>query len=316
MPRQFFIVSSLKGWGRFSLLASLSILLILTIGTILFINLARAPPSSQIEIALTRESDADDVVISGTKQPSGTAQENTGVIINNPDQIIGGKNSVVNDIIHDLGPNNILAKILKPTETIKMLGQELSSLPTGDIVLDAPKEMRVGDTRQIDANVGINVPKDILEKKVSATTQQIKGQAQLSSVMIASLTGDSFDIKRITSEEQTIAEGFPTVWSWNITAKEEGNQELEAILYAVVPIGDAPTRQRVNSFTQKINVGVRQRSVKEWLKMVSDEVAEVKVIAVAIAGIVTAVLGWFGISRVRQRTDLTAKRVRTNPDDY
>jgi hypothetical protein len=77
--------------------------------------------------------------------------------------------------------------------------------------------------------------------------------------MIATLSGPGFKIDAITPETQTIAEGFPTVWSWNVEAKESGDQELQAVLYALVPDGTTTSRQRVNSFTQKITVSVREK---------------------------------------------------------
>ena len=115
------------------------------------------------------------------------------------------------------GPNSDYVKISN-------LGEKLEQLPKGDIFLDAPKAMKVGDKRQVDANVGINVPLEILQKKVGADYQSIKGIAHLSSEMIATLTGPGFRIDPLTPERQTIAEGFPSVWSWKVEATDAGDQ--------------------------------------------------------------------------------------------
>jgi len=40
--------------------------------------------------------------------------------------------------------------------------------------------------------------------------------------MIATLNGPAFEIKRTTPEKQAVAEGFPTVWEWEIEAKHDG----------------------------------------------------------------------------------------------
>jgi hypothetical protein len=198
------------------------------------------------------------------------------------------------------GPNS---EIRNPLAAIRALGASVAALPKGDIVLNAPTEMKVGDKRQVDANVGINVPMDVLQKKSKGANQQIKGQAHISSEMIATLSGPGFKIDAITTETQRIAEGFPTVWSWNVEAKESGDQELEAVLYALVSNGDTTSRQRVNSFTQKIAVSVREKTLDEWLKSVGNEIDAVKAIAVTLGGIVTVVVGWFGITSVRQKNN-------------
>jgi hypothetical protein len=185
---------------------------------------------------------------------------------------------------------------------IRSLGQFISALPKGDIVLDAPSEMKVGDKRQVDANVGIHVPIDVLQKKPRASSQQIKGQAQVSSKMSATLSGAGFKIDaiNITPENQEIAEGFPTVWSWNVEAQTSGEQELEAVLYALSD-DEKTSRQRVKSFTQTISVSVREKTLDEWLKSVGEEVDAAKGIAVAVGGAATVAIGWFGIARAAKK---------------
>ena len=53
----------------------------------------------------------------------------------------------------------------------------------------------------------------------------------------------------------------PTVWSWNIEAVDDGEQELEATLYVLLFLdAEKPDRQRISSFVQKISVSVRPLS--------------------------------------------------------
>ena len=127
-------------------------------------------------------------------------------------------------------------------------GNAIEALPKGKIVLNAPSAMTVGQKREVQANVGIDVPVETLKKHLGAQDQQIVGALSVSSEMIAALSGPDFTIESITPEQQSIARGFPTVWSWNVTANEDGEQELEATLYALV----SNTRQRVDSYSQKI----------------------------------------------------------------
>jgi hypothetical protein len=131
---------------------------------------------------------------------------------------------------------------------MRALGNQLAELPKGNIVLHAPATMKVTERRKVDASVGINVAMDVLRQQVPSGDQTFEGAPHISAEMVATLTGSAFKIDRITAEKQKIAEGFPTVWSWYIEAKDDGDQELEAVLYALV--GDA--QQRVDSYTQKI----------------------------------------------------------------
>jgi hypothetical protein len=179
--------------------------------------------------------------------------------------------------------------------------QELERLPKGKIVLDAPKAMKVGDIRAVYANVGINVPIELLRRHSRPTDQSHEAFLSVSREMGATLTGPGFSITPTTHEQQGVAEGFPTVWSWNVEAKQEGEQELEATLYVLLPVGDKSTRQRIDSYTHKIGVSIKEQSWAEWLKSSKEEVEAVHVIAITLGSAVMAVLGWLGLSYSRRR---------------
>jgi hypothetical protein len=182
------------------------------------------------------------------------------------------------------------------TRKLQQARQTLERLPKGKIVLDAPKAMSVGDTRAVYANVGINVPIELLRKHSRPTDQSHEAVVSVSSEMAATLTGPGFAITPTTPEQQGVAEGFPTVWSWNVEAKQEGEQELEATLYVLLP-----TRQRIDSYTDKIGVSVKALSWGEWLKSSKEEVEAVHVIAITLGSAIMAVLGWLGLSYSRRR---------------
>src|SRR6516165_6148201 len=181
------------------------------------------------------------------------------------------------------GPNNELRKM-------EALGRTVEQLPKGKIYLEAPSEMKVGDKRAVDARVGINVPDEVLRGHVRAGDQSIPGTLPVSHEMIATLSGPGFAITRTTPEKQTVANGFPTVWQWDIEAKQDGTQELEATLYALVA-----ERQRVDSYTQKITVTVKPLTVGEWLKSAGEEIGAIKAILLSLGAIAATILSWFGI---------------------
>jgi hypothetical protein len=126
--------------------------------------------------------------------------------------------------------------------------------------------------------------------------------------MVATLDGSAFTISRVTPEVQYIAEGAETVWSWDVTANSAGKQELEVVLYAVLPLKEKMLRVRVNSYSQIITVEVQEKTWDDWLKAISDDVGQVKGIVLAIVGAVTAVLGWLGLSHSRGRATAFKKK--------
>jgi hypothetical protein len=186
---------------------------------------------------------------------------------------------------------------------MKALRNAIEALPKGNIALRAPAKMTVGDQNEVKATVGFNVPMEALRKQLGPgpADQKLEGSLSLSPDMVASLNGSGFTIESTTPEQQSIAEGFPTVWSWNVTAKQEGEQELEATVYVLVGDGNKTTRIRVESFTQEINVSVRAQTWGEWLKSLGDELGAVNGILVALGGIITLVLGWLGIKKISPR---------------
>jgi hypothetical protein len=188
-------------------------------------------------------------------------------------------------------------------------GQQLAALPKGNIVLHAPVTMKVTERSRVDANVGINVPLEVLRQQVPSTDQTFEGSPHVSDDMAATLTGAGFKIEAITPEQQSIAEGFPTVWSWYIEAKEPGDQELVATLYAIV----GTERLRVDSWTQKITVNVIELSWSEWLQALSHEIDAVKAVAMTVGGIATAGLGWFGILLSRRKKKTSPPKRKPKP---
>ena len=179
----------------------------------------------------------------------------------------------------------------------------LEQLPKGKIVLDAPKAMKVGDTHTVYANVGVNVPIELLRGHSRPTAQSHEAPLSVSSEMAATLTGPGFAITPTTPEQQGVAESFPTVWSWNVEAKHEGEQELEATLYVLMPTGDRSSRQRIDSFTHKIGVTVRELTWAEWLKSRRDDIDAIKGIAVTFGGATMAVFGWLRWSYRRKKNE-------------
>jgi len=182
------------------------------------------------------------------------------------------------------------------TKDLAQIVENIEQLPKGDIVLDGPNTMKVSETRAVHANVGVNVPIETLRKDVRPGSQTDEGKLAVSSEMIAVLSGPGFKITATTPEQQSVAEGYPTVWSWDVEAKSAGDQELEATLYALTP-----SRQRIASYKHKISVSVMEQTWGEWVKSFRDEIDAIKGIVVTLSGVVTGLVGWLVLYSDRRK---------------
>jgi hypothetical protein len=191
---------------------------------------------------------------------------------------------------------------------IVSFGNSLKQLPSGNVVIDAPTAMTVDDVRNVSVRVGHNVRMDDLKKKFKETDQQVEGTLRVSAEMAATLTGAGFKIEPNTSERQNIAESFPTEWTWNVTAKQEGEQQLQILLYAIILNGDKETRLQVESYAQQVTVSVHPKTWGEQAEAISGGLTTVKSIAISLGAIATAVLTWVGFNR--------SKKNATSPSTY
>jgi hypothetical protein len=126
--------------------------------------------------------------------------------------------------------------------------------------------------------------------------QTVEGSLRTSSQMIATLSGPGFKITATTPDQQTVADGFPTVWEWDVEAMQDGDQELTATLYALVPDGSKTNRQRIESYTRDIAVSVKEQTWNERLKAFSEGISTIQTIVATFGGIAAAALGWFSRS--------------------
>jgi hypothetical protein len=190
------------------------------------------------------------------------------------------------------GPPDVAARVAK--KALSERKGTLEALPKGNITLRAPASMKVSDKRIVEAEVGFNIPNSV-DRTPPPGTKTVERTLHISPEMVAALEGAGFEIKPITPEQQPIAEGFPTAWRWNVEAKESGEQELRATLYALV--GDKAERYAIASYRQTISVSVREQTWGEWLDSLGHEIGTLQGIFVALGAIATPVLAWFGLRR-------------------
>jgi hypothetical protein len=107
----------------------------------------------------------------------------------------------------------------------ELIDDELKKLSSGRILFNPPEKMKVG----IEERVEVRLTKDITE----ILTEGLKGPGapqiepiEVGTFMMVKLTGDSFDINALSSEEQLVKPVGFTEWSWDVTPLKSGTQEL------------------------------------------------------------------------------------------
>jgi hypothetical protein len=191
------------------------------------------------------------------------------------------------------------------SEKIREAGEQLSKLPDGKIVVNAPKRMKIGDLEEVHANVGLNVPIEILQKYSKPDGQTQQAFVKVSRNMAAVLTGSAFTISATTPEVQQVAEGLPSVWTWTVEAKQAGEQKPEAVLYVLLAQDIHGPRQRISSYVHNIGVSMRELTWGEWLKSRKEEFEGIQTIVLIIFGSITTSIGWIGWMRSRRKQDIS-----------
>ena len=268
-------------------------------------NLIGTPPPPQITQASTSTAIAprSDIIIkhAATRPPrDNEAAQATSAAKSPPQSDIAARvpsNAGASLPASDNSRTDMAAKLLARAK-------EIDALPKGKIILVAPDKMKIGDKQRVAANVGFDVPIEKLRASVQPDTQQVEGELGVSTEMSAILSGAAFEIKPVTPEKQSLVAKHPTVWLWDVEAKQDGQQELEATLYALG--GSAANPTRIDSFTQRITVSVRPMTWGEWLEAAGKEFDVFKTILTALGAVIVAVLGWFGISIFRKPKDAGA----------
>lgn len=130
--------------------------------------------------------------------------------------------------------------------------QELNELRLGQIALNTPTKMRVGETELVKVHISDDLKLDLKSKLGDKfEVEQIK----VSDFLKVSLKGTNFTIGPIHEEEQILANGELVPWSWEVTPKQSGEQQLFLTVYAKKAEGLKYLNTLDRTITVKVNSG-------------------------------------------------------------
>src|SRR3954452_10544912 len=80
-------------------------------------------------------------------------------------------------------------------DNMRELQQEFDRLPTANIMLDGPMQMKLDVPDTINARVGLDISHELLKQGMSGQRQTVEESLRVSEEMIEVLYGHAFDVK-------------------------------------------------------------------------------------------------------------------------
>jgi parallel beta-helix repeat protein len=137
----------------------------------------------------------------------------------------------------------------------EIVEDELKKLDPGQILFNPPKKMRVGVRERVEVRISKNITEELSTRLKGRGEPQIEN-ISVNTFMKVRLTGDNFDIKPLSEEEQVVSdEGF-TQWEYDVIPNKYGNQILQLIVTVRIKIPGGEEKITYPVFERDINVEV------------------------------------------------------------
>jgi len=112
-----------------------------------------------------------------------------------------------------------------PPHLSEIVEDELKKLSPGRILFNPAQEMKVGVTERVEVRIAKTITEDLTVGLRGRGIPQIE-EIRVGTFMKVHLTGDNFECRALSHEEQIVAgEGF-TQWDWDVTPLKSGIQSL------------------------------------------------------------------------------------------
>lgn len=132
----------------------------------------------------------------------------------------------------------------------------IDEMEFGAIAFNAPTNININDTPQIQLILSIAETIDKLKQSITEEGEKVGATIRVSDRMEARLSGYKFQITAITPEIQAVSESQQTEWKWEIHPKEEGRHKLHLTLTALLEIDGHSTPRTIRTFDTVVEVNV------------------------------------------------------------
>ena len=162
----------------------------------------------------------------------------------------------------------------------------LDTLKTVPIAHETPKQATFG--KPFDVTVSIDgTGDDDATDSLAGTGNIVTGTAKVSARAKAELTGSAFDIVLVSDEIQTISPLAENTWTWSVTPRQSGAQQLAITIFAM----DGDTVLPVRNYRNTVTVEVSR--LGQAIAIAQDA----NPLAILLGGIGSALAGLFGAFR-------------------
>ncbi|MET0308115.1 MAG: hypothetical protein ABW023_05355 [Sphingomonas sp.] len=184
--------------------------------------------------------------------------------------------------------------------------QEKNTIEAGLGVFNPPREMVVGESRDLVLGVGRRADTTEIRESVGGNAaQQVEVRTPIGHHMTATLSGGGFDVAPSGPQSKTLSADRREVWQWRITAKEAGPQQLLLVISVdAAPQNGAPARYELARKPISIQVNVTDAEKRERrTKALEDKIGHgTRVLSalekwlIALGAVIVALGGvWIGI---------------------
>jgi hypothetical protein len=112
-----------------------------------------------------------------------------------------------------------------------LIAQQINSLATGRLAYNPPSEMVLGETVRVAARIDKDAAGTTdITSTMPGTSQPTVEPIKVGTFMKARLSGDGFDIRPLSNEEQLVAGDTFTEWSWDVTPRVGGEHKLSLLV--------------------------------------------------------------------------------------
>lgn len=132
--------------------------------------------------------------------------------------------------------------------------EELKQLREGKILFNPNKYMRVGNSEIIEARISKSLSADLGEG-LKGRGEPIVEELSVGDVMKANVSGDGFDIKRMSSAAQVVPDDDFAHWTWSVTPIKSGRRTLTLLVSVQIKVrGVSDTSRDMPVFERDVEV--------------------------------------------------------------
>lgn len=149
--------------------------------------------------------------------------------------------------------------------------QALARLQSANMAFNAPDHARVGKPVVIEAKLSTRLSQEEIKVSIEEAGTIKTATLKVSDRMVATLVGgEAFDVSPPGPQEQWISDAEPTGWTWQVTPKLVGEDQLLLLTFdALISVNGKEDKRTINTLKAHINVDVGwPETVGEWLDLI------------------------------------------------